>query len=515
MDTAGSSSNAKDVFVYMGEGSNVPENVKHARIHPSVTVIPAGAFRNCTKLQTIDIPEGVVEIKDRAFSCCFILEDVIIPSTVKRIGDMAFSNARITTITLPEDLEAMGRGVFVGASPPSCFRVPPLITVLPSGVFYGCRYMFSLELPEGIGELGHQSLGNIDSLRNVAISPLSNMDWFTFDKCNDLKSVFGTSSQVRNAIQHRFDNLPIHKMLYYQSYNDVTVEQLNDATNMRSGIRPLRSKLDLSGNQQDTLGMTPLHILACSTVHDIDMYRIIVDNYPDNLITKDKWGALPILYAIWGRAPLDIVEFLVDNMLSIHPDHEFDSVKMFETLARTDSAWGADVQWELLDTFLHYVHDELRPELNTTSWWNMMLHKSAADSTSFDEPGISPTALQFLATHGLWRQLGLWSGLFVENVMEILDKAVEDVDRRTCLNELLSDLDRNEKEYLDMKYATSQLELALWNKKIEESVHVRKRPRKAKKYDASSFRKQCRVNCGASIVIPLVLPFLLPVRAFS
>jgi len=66
-----------------------------------------------------------------------------------------------------------------------------------------------------------------------------------------------------------------------------------------------------------------------------------------------------------------------------------------------------------------------------------------------------------------------------------------------------------------MKYATSQLELALWNKKIEESVHVRKRPRKAKKCDASSFRKQCRVNCGASIVIPLVLPFLLPVRAFS
>jgi hypothetical protein len=72
----------------------------------------------------------------------------------------------------------------------------------------------------------------------------------------------------------------------------------------------LRSKLDPTGNQQDCLGMTPLHILTCSSVHDPELYHIIVDNYPTNLITKDRWGALPLLYAFWGAAPTEIIQFL-------------------------------------------------------------------------------------------------------------------------------------------------------------------------------------------------------------
>jgi len=66
---------------------------------------------------------------------------------------------------------------------------------------------------------------------------------------------------------------------------------------MRSGQRrTLRSKLDPTGSQQDCLGMTPLHILTCSTVHDLELYRVIVEKYPANLITEDRWGALPLLY---------------------------------------------------------------------------------------------------------------------------------------------------------------------------------------------------------------------------
>ena len=38
-----------DVFVYMGEGMIVPNDVVRARVHPSVTVIPANAFMNCRR----------------------------------------------------------------------------------------------------------------------------------------------------------------------------------------------------------------------------------------------------------------------------------------------------------------------------------------------------------------------------------------------------------------------------------------------------------------------------------
>ena len=57
------------------------------------------------------------------------------------------------------------------------------------------------------------------------------------------------------------------------------------------------------------------------------------------------------------------------------------------------------------------------------------------------------------------------------------------------------------------------LELALWKTKLEESTGQNQgetRHSKKRKIDDLDFRKQCRVNCGADIVIEHVLTYLLP-----
>ena len=57
------------------------------------------------------------------------------------------------------------------------------------------------------------------------------------------------------------------------------------------------------------------------------------------------------------------------------------------------------------------------------------------------------------------------------------------------------------------KEATSILELALWKKQNEERLGKRARISE----DVSlSYREQCRMNCGADIIIWNVLPYLLP-----
>jgi len=85
------------------------------------------------------------------------------------------------------------------------------------------------------------------------------------------------------------------------SYHEGVLQRLIAETNSRScQRRTLRSKLNLSGNQQDCLGMTPLHILTCSSVHNLEVYRFIVEKYPTNLITEDRWGALPLLPLLYA-----------------------------------------------------------------------------------------------------------------------------------------------------------------------------------------------------------------------
>jgi hypothetical protein len=55
------------------------------------------------------------------------------------------------------------------------------------------------------------------------------------------------------------------------------------------------------------------------------------------------------------------------------------------------------------------------------------------------------------------------------------------------------------------------LELALWKTRLDENGHKRETIRRLKKVkpDVSDIRQQCRVTCGADIIIRHVLPFLI------
>jgi len=65
-------------------------------------------------------------------------------------------------------------------SPTLEFRVPPLITVIPDHMLYGCRATFSLELPETVIEIENYAFSNCYCLRNVAFPPNAVIDYNIF-----------------------------------------------------------------------------------------------------------------------------------------------------------------------------------------------------------------------------------------------------------------------------------------------------------------------------------------------
>jgi hypothetical protein len=241
-------------------------------------------------------------------------------------------------------------------------------------------------------EIGIKAFCNCYCLRNVAFPPNAIIDDYIFnyeennfeddedhDVMTDLQQLFSSELNLIRALQHRFDRLPIHKLVYYQSYHQGMLQRLIDAMNTRSGqSRTLRSKLDPTGNQQDCLGMTPLHILACSSVHDLEVYRVIVENYPTNLITEDRWGALPLLYAFWGATPAEIILFLVESYQSLYPGYEFNWTMMVETMGRTDTP-KENIERVLHVRLMHF-HDQ-------SIDWEYLLDEFSLSST-FSSSGL-------------------------------------------------------------------------------------------------------------------------------
>ena len=503
--------------------------MKRLSIPSTVTVIARGTFQYCERLTEVELNDGLLEIGDGAFSMCSALKRVEIPSTVVRIGDRAFEYAPVS-IQLPDSIENIDQRALANNKTITNFRIPPLIRSISSGVLADCESLFSLELPESI-YMGMMPFSNCISLRNIAlpydVSILGRGIRGPFQFCDDLKELFDTDNQITNALQHRFDNLPIHKMIYYQSYNNVTPDQLNSALDMRSGQRrSARMKLDQTGKQQDCLGMTPLHIIACSTVQNIELYKVLVAKYPDNLITKDRWGAVPLLYAVWGNAPSEvirflieshqetlvtkdkweltpllyavwgkvpseIIRFLVESYQSLYPNQEFNLTQMMATLSK------AKVSNDVIRTLLD-IQQELVPDLNWEEW--------IGELTAHDH--ISQKTFRFLVQCGFTERVNA-IGLkqYRDGMMGEMEKSFS-FGKVVWLDSVRSKLIQYEEEYHTLKEATTILELALWKYKMEESDTKKKRKRT---YESDSdFREQCRVGCSADIVIEHVLPFLVP-----
>ncbi len=75
-------------------------------------------------------------------------------------------------------------------------------------------------------------------------------------------------------------------------------------------------------------------------MHNFELYVVMIERYPPNLITKDDWGTLPLLYAIWGSAPSEVVRYLLDGCWSLYHHHVYDWTEMCKMPGRRWTAFG-------------------------------------------------------------------------------------------------------------------------------------------------------------------------------
>ena len=134
-----------------------------------VLAIGKSAFKN-SKIESIDLPEGLEEIKTKAFSTCRNLTRVDIPSSVLEIRGSAFEyDSNLATVILHEGLKEIRGSAFYYNSALSEIYLPESLEYIGASAFEGCESLISITVPKGVTEINGATFKDCTSLKEVIL----------------------------------------------------------------------------------------------------------------------------------------------------------------------------------------------------------------------------------------------------------------------------------------------------------------------------------------------------------
>ena len=134
---------------------NIPKTVIHDDVTYNVSSIGKGAFKDCTGLTDITIPNSVTSIGKEAFYKCNSLTEMTIPNSVTAIGNSAFySCSGLTSVIISNSLTSIGDYAFGFCKGLTSVTIPNSVTSIGGNAFAYCSNLTSITIPNGLISLG-------------------------------------------------------------------------------------------------------------------------------------------------------------------------------------------------------------------------------------------------------------------------------------------------------------------------------------------------------------------------
>ena len=212
----------------------IPESVKYSGITCSVTSIGEGAFRNCSDLTSVTIPNSVTSIGERAFEDCEGLtsvhisdlaawcniefgtwdsnplacayngndatklylngeevKDLTIPNSVTSIGNYAFhACTSLTSVIIPNSVTSIGEAAFEDCEGMTSLTIGSGVTSIGNLAFSYCTSLTSVTIPNSVTSVGEEAFSGCEGLISLTIgSGVTSIEPGAFAECTSLTSV--------------------------------------------------------------------------------------------------------------------------------------------------------------------------------------------------------------------------------------------------------------------------------------------------------------------------------------
>ena len=208
------------------ESYYIPSSLQEVCV-TDITDLGDGAFYNCTRLISAELPEGLTTVGNSAFQGCTQLSSLTLPKGLSDVGQYAFADCyALTELTLPDSLLTVGQGAlsncnsltrlktpFVGGSRGmemylaymfgsysyyDSYMIPSSLTeicvtdisYLSDYAFYNCWQLVSAELPEGLTGIGMSAFQGCSGLSTLALpAKVSYIGDYALQGCMQLSSL--------------------------------------------------------------------------------------------------------------------------------------------------------------------------------------------------------------------------------------------------------------------------------------------------------------------------------------
>jgi hypothetical protein len=173
-------------------------------IPQTVTCINHDAFNGCVKLTSIQLPSLLTELKWGAFQWCSSLSEVEIPAGVSIVGGWAFDGcSSLASVTFHEGLIDIGRYAFQNCVSlteiefPSTLKRIALEDSEESGTFQGCNSLETVTFNEGLEFIGEKAFYGCSNLISITIpSSVSFIGNSAFSVCGNVASIVVASENT-------------------------------------------------------------------------------------------------------------------------------------------------------------------------------------------------------------------------------------------------------------------------------------------------------------------------------
>ncbi len=244
--------NQPDGMVYAGKVAyqykgKMPKNASIA-LKEGTKGVAGSAFKDCTRLTSITIPDSVNVIGEWAFYNCTSLASITIPDSVTSIGSDAFYDCTsLTNITIPDSVTSIGSNVFEGCTSLESINVSKNNNVYASidGVLFNKKLTelvtcpggktTSYSIPDGVKSISDSAFKLCTSLENITIpDSVKYMGEYVFSGCTSLKSVT-IPNKVYHIRRSAFDGCKsLTSVIIPNSVTKIGIHAFNGCSSLKS-----------------------------------------------------------------------------------------------------------------------------------------------------------------------------------------------------------------------------------------------------------------------------------------